>query len=228
MAKIKLVEYSFEADKKVFFVDYSYEADEKVFIVDYDFEADYKAYKVEYAFEADLKVFRVEYAFEADEFSEDSDEEDSTESYSSGYTSNSSTRFSESSLNEKRRQITRKQIEIDRMINELEPAPKKPGCLVQILSWLILFAIIYGALHYFGFIGADDQKSAASTTGKIINTEGLNLRKSAGTNGEILKFLKQNDSIWQINDSSAVIGGNTWIFVTDKTDTGWVNQQFTK
>ena len=228
MAKIKLVEYSFEADKKVFFVDYSYEADEKVFIVDYDFEADYKAYKVEYAFEADLKVFRVEYAFEADEFSEDSDEEDSTESYSSGYTSNSSTRFSESSLNEKRRQITRKQIEIDRMINELEPAPKKPGCLVQILSWLILFAIIYGALHYFGFISADDQKSAASGTGKIINTEGLNLRKSAGTNGEILKFLKQNDSIWQINDSSAVIGGNTWIFVTDKTDTGWVNQQFIK
>jgi hypothetical protein len=228
MAKIKLVEYSFEADKKVFFVDYSYEADEKVFIVDYDFEADYKAYKVEYAFEADLKVFRVEYAFEADEFSEDSDEEDSTESYSSGYTSNSSTHFSESNLNEKRRQITRKQIEIDRMINELEPAPKKPGCLVQILIWLILFAIIYGALNYFGFVGEDDQKSAASSTGKIINTEGLNLRKSAGTNGEILKFLKQNDSIWQINDSSAVIGGNTWIFVTDKTDTGWVNQQFIK
>lgn len=228
MAKIKLVEYSFEADKKVFFVDYSYEADEKVFIVDYDFEADYKAYKVEYAFEADLKVFRVEYAFEADEFSEDSDEEDSTESYSSGYTSNSSTHFSESNLNEKRRQITRKQIEIDRMINELKPAPKKPGCLVQILIWLILFAIIYGALNYFGFVGEDDQKSAASSTGKIINTEGLNLRKSAGTNGGILKFLKQNDSIWQINDSSAVIGGNTWIFVTDKTDTGWVNQQFIK
>lgn len=228
MAKIKLVEYSFEADKKVFFVDYSYEADEKVFIVDYDFEADYKAYKVEYAFEADIKVFRVEYAFEADEFSEDSDEDDFSDSYSSSYTSNSSSNFSESSLNEKRRQITRKQIEIDRMINELEPAPKKPGCLVQILIWLILFAIVYGALNYFGFIGDDDQKSAVSSTGKIINTEGLNLRKSAGTNGEILKFLKQNDSIWQINDSSEVIGGNTWIFVTDKTDTGWVNQQFIK
>jgi hypothetical protein len=38
----------------------------------------------------------------------------------------------------------------------------------------------------------------------------------------------QNDSIWQIKDSSEVIGGNTWIFVTDKTDTGWVNQQFIK
>lgn len=230
MAKIKLVEYSFEADKKVFFVDYSYDADEKVFIVDYDFEADYKAYKVEYAFEADLKVFRVQYAFEADEFSEDSDEDNFSDSYSSSYTSNSSSNFSESSLNEKRRQITRKQRELDRMINDIEPTEptKKPGCFVQIITWIILFAIIYGALHYFGFIGDDDQKSAASSTGKIINTEGLNLRKSAGTNGEILKFLKQNDSIWQISDSSAVIGGNTWIFVTDKTDTGWVNQQFIK
>ena len=230
MAKIKLVEYSFEADKKVFFVDYSYEADEKVFIVDYDFEADYKAYKVEYAFEADIKVFRVEYAFEADEFSEDSVEDDFSDSYSSSYTSNSSTHFSESSLNEKRRQITRKQRELDRMINDNEPTEpaKKPGCVVQIITWIILFGIIYGTLHYFGFIGDDDQKSAASSTGKIINTEGLNLRKSAGTNGEILKFLKQNDSIWQIKDSSVVIGGNTWIFVTDKTDTGWVNQQFIK
>jgi|GEM_PF-761498 hypothetical protein len=231
MAKIKLVEYSFEADKKVFFVDYSYEADEKVFIVDYDFEADYKAYKVEYAFEADLKVFRVEYAFEADEFSEDSDDkddEDFSESYSSSYTSNSSSNFSESSLNKKRRNITRKQIEIDRMINELEPAPKKPGCLVQILIWLILFAIVYGALNYFGFIGEDDKTTDESITGKIINTEGLNLRRSAGTDGEIIKLMIQNDSIWQINDSSEVIGGNTWIFVTDKTDTGWVNQQFIK
>ena len=231
MAKIKLVEYSFEADKKVFFVDYSYEADEKVFIVDYDFEADYKAYKVEYAFEADLKVFRVEYAFEADEFSEDSDDkddEDFSESYSSSYTSNSSSNFSESSLNKKRRNITRKQIEIDRMINELEPAPKKPGCLVQILIWLILSAIVYGALNYFGFIGEDDKTTDESITGKIINTEGLNLRRSAGTDGEIIKLMIQNDSIWQINDSSEVIGGNTWIFVTDKTDTGWVNQQFIK
>jgi hypothetical protein len=229
MAKIKLVEYSFEADKKVFFVDYSFEADEKVFIVEYDFEADYKAYKVEYAFEADLKVFRVEYAFEADGFSEDSedkDDEDFSESYSSSYTSNSSSNFSESSLNTKRRNITRKQIEIDRMINELEPAPKKPGCLVQILIWLILFAIVYGALNYFGFIGEDDQKSNDSNSGKIINTEGLNLRSSAGTDGEIIKLMIQNDSIWQINDSSQIIGSNTWVLVTDKIDTGWVNEKF--
>jgi hypothetical protein len=231
MAKIKLVEYSFEADKKVFFVDYSFEADEKVFIVEYDFEADYKAYKVEYAFEADLKVFRVEYAFEADGFSEDSedkDDEDFSESYSSSYTSNSSSNFSESSLNTKRRNITRKQIEIDRMINELEPAPKKPGCLVQILIWLILFAIVYGALNYFGFIGEDDQKSNDSNSGKIINTEGLNLRSSAGTDGEIIKLMIQNDSIWLINDSNQVIGNNTWVYVTDKIDTGWVNDQFIK
>lgn len=229
MPKIKLVEYSFEADKKVFFVDYAYEADEKVFIVDYAFEADYKAYKVEYAFEADLKVFVVEYAFEADEYVEDSDD-DYSQDDSSSYSSLSGTNFSASSLDEKRREISRKQIEIDRMINQLdraEPA-KKPGCFIQILSWLTFFALVYGALNYFGFFDEESKVETPRLSGKIINTEGLNLRKSAGTDGEIIKLMIQNDSIWQINDSSQVIGGNTWIYVMDKLDTGWVNQQFIK
>jgi hypothetical protein len=98
--------------------------------------------------------------------------------------------------------------------------------LVQILTWLILFAIVYGALNYFGFIGDDAQKSNDSNSGKIINTEGLNLRSSAGTDGEIIKLMIQNDSIWQINDSSQIIGSNTWVLVTDKIDTGWVNEKF--
>ncbi len=239
MAKLFLVKHKYEADKKVYFVDYAYEAEEKVFLVKYAYEADYKAFEVKYAYDADIKVFRVKYAYEADAFKRSSrtpkssgffSSSSSSSSSSSEDTSSTSSSFSSSDLDEKRRNITRKQIEIDRMINDIEPTEpaKKPGCLVQIITWIILFAIVYGALNYFGFIGEDDQKSNDSNSGKIINTEGLNLRKSAGTNGEILKFLKQNDSIWQINDSSAVIGGNTWIFVTDKTDTGWVNQQFIK
>jgi len=39
--------------------------------------------------------------------------------------------------------------------------------------------------------------------------------------------MKQNDSIWQLNDSSQDIGSDTWIYVTDKIDTGWVNELFT-
>ena len=95
------------------------------------------------------------------------------------------------------------------------------GCL----SSLILIGLFVGGIVYFldyvGWIELDSNDH-------IVNTKGLNLRKVAGTEGEIIKLLKQNDSIWQINDSSTVIGGNTWIFVTDKTDTGWVNQQFIK
>jgi hypothetical protein len=235
MAKLFLVKHKYEADKKVYFVDYAYEADEKVFLVKYAYEADYKAFEVKYAYEADIKVFRVKYAYEADAFKRSSrtpksggffSSSSSSSSSSSEDTSSTSSSFSSSDLDEKRRNITRKQIEIDRMINELEPAPKKPGCLVQILIWLILFAIVYGALNYFGFIGEDDKTTDESITGKIINTEGLNLRSSAGTDGEIIKLMIQNDSIWQINDSSQVIGENTWVYVTDKIDTGWVNETY--
>ena len=235
MAKVFLVKHKYEADKKVYFVDYAYEADEKVFLVKYAYEADYKAFEVKYAYEADIKVFRVKYAYEADAFKRSSRTpksggffSSSSSSSSSEDTSSTSSSFSSSDLDEKRRQITRKQIEIDRMVNDIEPTEtsKKPGCLVQIITWIILFAIVYGALNYFGFIGEDGQKSAASSTGKIINTEGLNLRRSAGTNGEIIKLMIQNDSIWQINDSSQIIGSNTWVLVTDKIDTGWVNEKF--
>lgn len=237
MAKVFLVKHKYEADKKVYFVDYAYEADEKVFLVKYAYEADYKAFEVKYAYEADLKVFRVKYAYEADAFKRSSrtpkssglfGSSSSSSSSSSEDTSSTSSSFSSSDLDEKRRNITRKQIEIDRMINDIEPTEpaKKPGCLVQIITWIILFAIVYGALNYFGFIGEDDKTTDESITGKIINTEGLNLRRSAGTDGEIIKLMIQNDSIWQINDSSQIIGSNTWVLVTDKIDTGWVNEKF--
>jgi hypothetical protein len=95
------------------------------------------------------------------------------------------------------------------------------GCKSSlILIGLFVVGIIY-FLDYVGWIKLDSNDH-------IVNTKGLNLRKVAGTEGEIIKLLKQNDSIWQINDSSEVIGGNTWIFVTDKIDTGWVNDKFIK
>ncbi|MEY3591795.1 MAG: hypothetical protein RLZZ38_763 [Bacteroidota bacterium] len=235
MPKIFLVNNQYQADKKVYFVDNQYAADEKVFIVSNVYQADYKAFEVTNPYQADIKVFRVQNQYQADAFKASSRTPkssglfgSSSSSSSSEDTSSTSSSFSSSDLDEKRRNITRKQIEIDRMINDIEPTEptKKPGCLVQILTWLILFAIVYGALNYFGFIGDDAQKSNDSNSGKIINTEGLNLRSSAGTDGEIIKLMIQNDSIWQINDSSQVIGENTWVYVTDKIDTGWVNETY--
>jgi hypothetical protein len=239
MPKIHLVKYKYEADVKVYFVDYPYEADEKVFVVKYAYEADYKAFEVKYAYEADTKVYRVKYAYEADAFKRSSrtpkssgifGSSSSSSSSSSDDTPSSSSSFSSSDLEEKRSKITRKQVEIDRMINEIEPTQptKKPGCLVQIITWIILFAIIYGVLNYFGFIGEDDQKSDGSSTGKIVNTKGLNLRTEPGTTGEIIKLMIQNDSIWQLNDSSQNLGSQTWVYVTDKVDTGWVNKKYLK
>jgi hypothetical protein len=218
MPKIHLVKYKYEADVKVYFVDYPYEADEKVFIVKYAYEADYKAFEVKYAYEADVKVYRVKYAYEADEFKRSSRTPKSSGFFSSTGSSkseNESTKSDFSSSSSYDSSTT----------TSNDSSSGGGGCFSKIFSWLVVIALIGGALKYFGIIGDD---SAEGSSGKIINTKGLNLRKSAGTDGEIIKLMNQNDSIWQLKDSSQDVGSDTWIYVTDKIDTGWVNETFTK
>jgi uncharacterized protein YgiM (DUF1202 family) len=95
------------------------------------------------------------------------------------------------------------------------------GCF----SSLIVLGLFIGGMIYFldylGWIELDSKEH-------IVNTKGLNLRKAAGTDGEVIKLVKQNDTLWQINDSSQEISNDTWVYVTDKIDTGWVNEQFIK
>lgn len=214
MSKIHLVKYKYEADQKVYFVDYPYEADEKVFIVKYAYEADYKAFEVKYAYEADLKVYRVKYTYEADEFKRSSRQPRSTGFFSSSSGSSLSDFSSDSS--------------IDTSSNTASESSSKGcggGCFSKLISLLFLLAIIGGALKYFGIIG---DESLEENSAKIINTKGLNLRSKPGTTSDIIKLKKQNDSIWQINDSNQKVGNDTWIFVTDKIDSGWVNETYLK
>lgn len=93
------------------------------------------------------------------------------------------------------------------------------GCL----SSLIVLGLFIGGIAYFldylGWIELDSKEH-------IVNTKGLNLRKAAGTDGEVIKLIKQNDTLWQINDSSQEMNNDTWVYVTDKIDTGWVNETF--
>ena len=218
MPKILLVKYKYEADKKVYFVDYPYEADEKVFIVKYAYEADYKAFEVKYAYEADTKVYRVKYAYEADEVKRSSRIPKSTgfpgsSSSSSSDNSSSTADFSSGSSYDTSSSTS----------NESSSGGCGGGCFSKLISWLFVLAIIGGALKYLGIIGTNSNEGS---TGKIINTKGLNLRSEPGTSGEIIKLMIQNDSIWQINDSSQEISNDTWVYVTDKIDTGWVNETY--
>ena len=93
------------------------------------------------------------------------------------------------------------------------------GCF----SSLIVLGLFIGGITYFldylGWIELDSKEH-------IVNTKGLNLRKAAGTEGEVIKLMKQNDTLWQINDSSQEIKNDNWVYVTDKIDTGWVNETF--
>ena len=229
MSKILLVKYQHEADKKVYFVDYTHEADEKVFIVKYAFEADYKAFEVKYAFEADIKVYRVKEAYEADEFKRSSKIPKSSSLFSSSgssSTSNSSSLSDSPSSNSPSSNYSSPTSSDSSTSSSDSSSGCGSGCISKIITWFVILAIIGGVLKYFGFI--DDTDSPKSELGLIINTKALNLRTSPGTDGEIIKLMNQNDSIWQLNDSIQNSGNQTWVYVTDKKDTGWVNKTYLK
>ena len=216
MPKILLVKYQHEADKKVYFVDYAHEANEKVFIV-------------KYAFEADIKVFRVKLAFEADDFKRSSKIPKSSSFYSSSGSSspsNSSSSPDYPSTDSPSSNYSSPTTSDSSTSSSDSSSGCGSGCISKIFTWFVILAIIGGVLKYFGFI--DDTDSPKSEVGLIINTKALNLRTSPGTDGEIIKLMNQNDSIWQLNDSIQNSGNQTWVYVTDKKDTGWVNKTYLK
>ena len=215
MSKIFLVKDSFLADKKVYFVKEDYLADEKVLIVKDLFLADYKAFEVDYSYLADVKVYDVKYSalYPSD---------------LSGGGSHSGFKSEEDRIIFLRNKIDRQSREIDAI---MENSTAKIGCWGKNLIRLIFFAmlgLIFTLIFKFFGIGEDDPIQTNYPKGYMINTKGLNLRATPGTSGEIIKLMNQNDSIWQLNDSSQDIGSDTWIYVTDKVDTGWVNEIFTK
>ena len=227
MAKIFLVKESYLADKKVYFVKEDFLADEKVYVVKDSFLADYKAFEVKEAFLADIKVFRVKDSFLADSNSSGF----SNSNYSESIHMSSESRNSNDRLDELRNKIDRQSREIDRMMSQKNSSANNSesnsGCFGKIIVGLIFFVGLGAALKYFGLV-EDEDKTANELTGYVINTQGLNLRTNPGINGEIIKLMNKNDSIWQLNDSSLAIGSQTWFYVTDKIDTGWMNKQFIK
>ena len=228
MSKIHLVKYNYEADKKVYFVDQHYEADEKVFIVKYAYDADYKAFEVKHAYEADIKVYRVKEAYEADEFKRSSKIPKSSNLFSSSKSSSpsSSSSLSDSPSSNSPSSNYSSPTSSDSSSSSSDSSSGcGSGCISKIITWFVILAIIGGVLKYFGFIDTDSPKSEL---GLIINTKALNLRTSPGTDGKIIKLMNQNDSIWQLNDSIQNSGNQTWVYVTDKKDTGWVNKTYLK
>jgi len=59
-----------------------------------------------------------------------------------------------------------------------------------------------------------------------VGTKKLNLRKLANPNSEVIKELKEKDSLFAIENKSKSYQDETWIYVTDKIDTGWVNETY--
>ena len=218
MAKIFLVKESYLADKKVYFVKEDFLADEKVYVVKDSFLADYKAFEVKEAFLADVKVFRVKDSFLADSFKRSSKIPKSSDFFrssrdsGSSYSGNSSSKsYSSSSSYD----------------SDDSDSSSNSGCGKKAFYWFVFIVLIGWGLKQLGIL-EDNVSSLEDSSGKIINTKGLNLRTEPGITGEIIKLMIQNDSIWQLKDSSQEIGSQNWIYVTDRVDTGWVNSRFLK
>ncbi len=98
---------------------------------------------------------------------------------------------------------------------------KAGGCGAIIV---FLFLIIWGVGSCMEKIGLIEPTINSYSVG----TKKLNLRKLANPNSEVIKELFENDSLYAIDNKSKTYNSETWVYVTDKVDTGWVNETYLK
>lgn len=103
---------------------------------------------------------------------------------------------------------------------------KAGGCGLLIF---LLFLVIWGVgscVEKVGDIMADIGIIDRKINTYSVGTKKLNMRKLANPNSDVVKELLENDSVWSIENKSKTYQNDTWVYVTDKIDTGWVNETY--
>jgi hypothetical protein len=96
---------------------------------------------------------------------------------------------------------------------------KAGGCGVILV---LIFLIVWGVGSCMEKIGLIEPTINSYSVG----TKKLNLRKLANPNSEVIKELMENDSLYAIDNKNKTYNSETWVYVTDKIDTGWVNDKY--
>lgn len=96
---------------------------------------------------------------------------------------------------------------------------KAGGCAASIGALVLIGALVNTCMEEIGLI-------EPTINTYTVGCKKLNLRELANPNSNIIKELILNDSLWAIDNKSKSYNNQTWVYVTDKIDTGWVSEKY--
>ena len=219
MGKIFIVDAEWKADSKVFIVDAEWKSDSKEFIVDAEWKSNEKVFIVNAEWKADRKIFLVDAEWKSKKGS------------GSGYSSSSI--FSSTSTGSNFTNTSPKTNTVVGSGNssssdfstDSSSSGSSSGCGGTLLKWFITLVIIGGVLKYFGLTDQLLGENSGSTEYRVV-ADSLNLRSEPDPNSTVVSIIPRDSILQGLNDSSQVIGSNTWIYVSNKIDSGWVNEKY--
>lgn len=219
MGKIFIVDAEWKADSKVFIVDAEWKSDSKEFIVDAEWKSNEKVFIVNAEWKADRKIFLVDAEWKAKKGSWSGSSSSSIFSTTSAGSSVTST----STKTENR--ASSGNSSSSNFSTDSSSSGSSSGCGGTLVKWFITLLIIGGVLKYFGITDQFLDGNSGSTEYRVV-ADSLNLRSEPDPNSTVLSIIPRDSILQGLNDSCKVIGSNTWIFVSNKIDSGWVNEKY--
>jgi hypothetical protein len=203
MGKIFIVDAEWKADSKVFIVDAEWKSDSKEFVVDAEWKSDEKVFIVDAEWKADRKVFLVDAEWKS---KTNSSFFGSTFSASSNTHSSASSKMSSSNY-------------------QSTSTSSSSGCFGNLIKWIVFIIIIGVGLNYFGITDNLLSDSSEPVEFRVI-ADSLNMRAEPNTNSQVVTIIPRDSILRQLNDSVHELGNDTWIYVSNSIDSGWVNKEY--
>ena len=222
MGKIFIVDAEWKADSKVFIVDAEWKSDSKEFVVDAEWKSDEKVFIVNAEWKADRKIFLVDAEWKAKKGSGSG--YSSSSNYSAAktgasFTDNSSdTTDTTESGNSPRSNFSSGS-------GSSDSSGSSSGCVGTLLKWFITLIIIGAALKYFGITDNLLSDSNDPIEFRVV-ADSLNMRAEPNTNSQVLTIIPRDSIVRQLNDSVHELGNDTWIYISNSIDSGWVNKEY--
>ncbi len=209
MGKIFVVNAEWKADEKVYIVDAEWKADSKEFVVNAEWKADEKVFIVDAEWKADRKVFLVDAEWKAKNKS----------SFSGSATASSSAYFASSNTD------SGASSKMSSSNYQSTSTSSSSSCFGNLIKWIVFIIIIGVGLNYFGITDNLLSDSSEPVEFRVI-ADSLNMRAEPNTNSQVVTIIPRDSIVRQLNDSVHEVGNDTWIYVSNSIDSGWVNKQF--
>lgn len=218
MGKIYIVDAEWKADQKVFIVDAEWKSDSKEFVVDAEWKSNEKVFIVDAEWKADRKIFLVDAEWKAKKGG------GTSSSFGSNFSTASTASNSTDTSPKTKTNAGSGYSSSSDFSSDSSSSDGSSGCGGTLLKWFIVLAIIAAVLKYFGLT---DQiwNNTTPTEYKVI-ADSLNLRSAPDPNSTVVSIIPRDSVLLQLNDSSQEIGTNTWLYVANKMDSGWVNEKY--